>query len=175
MDKTIFYTILDIDDASEFQFYENMASLLEEDEYIETNLIKDLVKDVNKDSLAELTEGYFEELLKMIPDEETDLYIAVESMKRALAGMISSDMEADEVAIFSDELQKVRKWYVHDLLVFDMNNGTECCVRDAIADIGAAKLLGGSCSFDFRLASQIDIDGYDVRLQDMVEDAYEDD
>ena len=37
MDKTIFYTILDIDNPAEFQFYENMAALLEEDEYIETN------------------------------------------------------------------------------------------------------------------------------------------
>ena len=175
MDKTIFYTILDIDNPAEFQFYENMAALLEEDEYIETNLIKDLFKDVDKNNLAELTDGYFEELLKMIPDEETDLYITVESIKRALTGMITEDMEADEIALLADEFQKARKWYVHDLLAFDMINGTECSVRDAVTELAAARLIGGNARYDFRLASDIDIDGYDMRITDSMEDTYEDD
>ena len=42
MDKVRFYRVLDIDSADEFQFFENLAALLEEDEYIEDNLIKDL-------------------------------------------------------------------------------------------------------------------------------------
>ena len=35
MDKVRFYRILDIDSADEFQYYENLSALLEEDEYIE--------------------------------------------------------------------------------------------------------------------------------------------
>ena len=45
MDKVRFYRVLDIESPEEFQYYENLASLLEEDEFIEENLIKDLLKD----------------------------------------------------------------------------------------------------------------------------------
>ena len=43
MDKVRFYRVLDIESPEEFQYYENLASLLEEDEFIEENLIKDLL------------------------------------------------------------------------------------------------------------------------------------
>ena len=53
MDKVRFYKVLDIDTADEFQYYENLAALLEEDEFIEENLIKDLVRTVDREILAE--------------------------------------------------------------------------------------------------------------------------
>ena len=37
MDKVRLYHILDIETADEFKYYENLAALLEEDEYIEEN------------------------------------------------------------------------------------------------------------------------------------------
>ena len=37
MDKIRFYRVLDIDSPEEFQYFENLAALLEEDEYIEEN------------------------------------------------------------------------------------------------------------------------------------------
>ena len=49
MDKTGLYRKLDIDTIDEFRYYENMASLLEEDDYIEVNLIRDLLREVNKE------------------------------------------------------------------------------------------------------------------------------
>ena len=47
MDKTEFYNVLDISDPEEFTYYENMASLLEEDQTIEQNLIDDLLREVD--------------------------------------------------------------------------------------------------------------------------------
>ena len=43
MDKTVLYRKLDIDTIDEFRYYENLASLLEEDDFIEENLIIDLI------------------------------------------------------------------------------------------------------------------------------------
>ena len=53
MDKVRFDRILDIDSADEFKYYENLSALLEEDEYIEENLIKDLISHADREKLAE--------------------------------------------------------------------------------------------------------------------------
>ena len=48
-------------------------------------------------------------------------------------------------------------------------------MRDAVTELAAARLIGGNVRYDFRLASDIDIDGYDMRITDIMEDTYEDD
>ena len=170
MDKVRLYRILDIDSADEFRYYENLAALFEEDEYIEENLIKDLIRNINKICLAEHVESYFEEFLRHLPDSENDLYVLVESLKRAFDGMISEDMSDEAVADLSSEIMKFRKWYVHDLKAFNRLTGEEASIRDARYDIAAANLLGDESDYDFRLALDYDLDGFDVRLSDMLID-----
>ena len=87
MDKVRFYRVLDIESPEEFQYYENLASLLEEDEFIEENLIKDLLKDIDTEKLAEHFESYFDGFLDHIPDSETEMYVTIESIKRAFDGL----------------------------------------------------------------------------------------
>lgn len=175
MDKTTFYNKLNINDASEFEYFENLAALLEEDDYIESNLIKDLLKDVDVDFLADATDNYFEDFLKAIPDEETSLYITVESIKRAFNGMMVADMTSDEINALADELVRFRKWYVQDSLVFDKLNKVEVSVRDARYDIQAAKLLGEKTDYDFRTAYDYEVEGYDVRISDIIDTETDDD
>lgn len=171
MDKVRFYRILDIDSPDEFKYYENFASLLEEDEYIEENLIKDLLKDIDCENLSEITDSYFEEFLKHIPDSETDLYILVDSMKRAFEGLIFEGMDAADVSELASEIVKFRKWYVLDLNAFNRISGEETSVRDARYDIAAAKLLGDKADYDFRTALDYDLEGFSVRVADILEPA----
>ena len=168
MDKVRFYRVLDIDSADEFQYYENLAALLEEDEYIEENLIKDLVRTVDKEKLAEHFESYFDGFLDHLPDNETDLYVMVESMGRAFEGMIFEDMSDTDFSELASEIVKFRKWYVHDLNAFNRLTGEEASVRDARYDIAAAKLLGEDADYDFRTALDYDLDGFNVRVADMI-------
>ena len=53
-------------------------------------------------------------------------------------------------------------------------NGEEASVRDARYDIAAAKLLGEDADFDFRLALDYDLEGFNVRLSDMIAASYAD-
>lgn len=168
MDKVRFYHILDIDSPDEFTYYENLAALLEEDEFIEQNLIRDLLRDVDKERLAEHFDSYFESFLGHVPDSESELYITVDSIRRAFEGMIYEDMSDEDIARLASEISKFRKWYVHDLKVFDRKSGDELSVRDARYDIAAAKLLGDSTDHDFRLALDYELDGFDVRIADML-------
>lgn len=175
MDKVRLYRLLDIDSADEFRYYENLASLLEADEFIEENLLQDLMRDVDKEALAEHMDSYFEGFLDHLPDNETELYITVESIKRAFAGMIFDGMDTSDADALASEISKFRKWYVHDLNAFDRLSGDEINVRDARYGIAAAKLLGENADFDFRTALDYDLDGFDVRVADMISSASQDD
>ena len=174
MDKVRFYRVLDIESPEEFQYYENLASLLEEDEFIEENLIKDLLKDIDTEKLAEHFESYFDGFLDHIPDSETEMYVTIESIKRAFDGLIFDEMTQDDIDQLAKELSKFRKWYVHDQNAFNRLNGEEASVRDARYDIAAAKLLGEDADFDFRLALDYDLEGFNVRLSDMIAASYAD-
>ena len=168
MDKVRFYRVLDIDSADEFQYFENLSALLEEDEYIEENLIKDLIRSVDREKLAENMNSYFDGFLDHLPDDETDLYVMVESMGRVFDGMILDDMTDADIDALASEIARFRKWYVHDLNAFNKLTGEESSVRDARFDLAAAKLLGEDADYDFRLALDYDIDGFDVRIADML-------
>lgn len=167
MDKTTFYKKLDIDTADEFRYYENLASLLEEDDYIEENLIKDLIKDVDKEVLAEHLDSYYEQFLDHLPDDETELYLTVDSIGRAMGGMISENMSSEDISALAEEIVRFRKWYIHDLNVFDKINRCELSVRDARYNIVAAGFLGDKTDYDFRSALDYTIEGYDMRIPDI--------
>ena len=109
MDKTELYRKLDIDTIDEFRYYENLAALLEEDDYIDANLIKDLIKDVDKTVLAEHMDSFYEQFLSNLPDNETELYITVDSIGRAMTGMISEDMTAEDISALADEIGRFPK------------------------------------------------------------------
>ena len=170
MDKTTFYNILNIDSPDEFQYYENLAALLEEDNYIEANLVKDLLKDVDMELVAESTENYFEEFLKAIPDNETSLYITVEAIQRAFVDMMTEEMNAEDISLLADEIVRFRKWYVQDTLAYDNIKKEEVSVRDARYDIQAAKLLGEKTDIDWRNAYDYEVNGAGVRISEIIDD-----
>ena len=89
-------------------------------------------------------------------------------MARVFDGLIADDMSDSDADALASEISKFRKWYVHDLNAFNRLTGEETSVRDARFDIAASKLLGDEADYDFRLALDYDIDGFDVRIADMI-------
>ena len=164
MDKTGLYRKLDIDTIDEFRYYENLAALLEEDDYIEENLIRDLIREVDKSVLAEHMDSFYEQFLNNLPDDETEMYITVDSIGRAMTGMIAEDMTDEDITALADEIARFRKWYVHDLNVYDRIRGEELSVRDARYNILAAGFLGEKYDYDFRTALDYSVEGYNVRI-----------
>ena len=92
----------------------------------------------------------------------------VESIGRAFEGLIFEDMNDADISDLAEEIVKFRKWYVHDLNAFNKLNGEESNVRDARYEIAAARLLGENADYDFRLALDYDLDGFNVRVADML-------
>ncbi len=168
MDKVEFYKILDIENADEFKYYENLSALMEEDKFIEENLIKDLLREADKSYLEEHMDSFFESFLGNLPDSETELYITVENIKRMLGGMISDNMDEDEINSLASEIAKFRKWYIQETNVIDRSSGIELSLRDARYNIVAGGFLGESCDYDFRPALDYEIEGYSMNLSDMI-------
>lgn len=168
MNQAKLYEILDIDKPEEFIYYENVAALYEEDSLIEFDLLFDLLKEIDMSVLIESSDSYFEEFLRNIPEEESELCLVVESIKRELVGSMREDMTNEELSSLAEDINKFRKWYALDNLVYDKLHQVEVSVRDARFDIVAAKLLGDEYSFDFEKALQYDLKGYDVKVGDLI-------
>lgn len=162
MDKTELYRVLDIENADEFKYYENVASLLEEDQMIEQNLLDNLLSEIDLDQFKELMVSYFDEFLSKIPDDEPDLYVMTETLLRALNGKEDAHGLADWIYHF-------RKWYVIDTSVTDRETGRELNVRDARYNLSAAKFTGEHPDYDFSRIYMTDMDGYDMLVSDMID------
>ena len=54
MDKEKLYELLDIDTPTDFQYFENLAALLECEEDIEEQVLYSLVEEVDKQVLSDL-------------------------------------------------------------------------------------------------------------------------
>lgn len=168
MTKNELYRILDIDGPEEFIYYDNMSALLEEETYIEVEHIAELFAEVEADVLMDLTDTYFEEFLKSIPDDESELYILVDQMRRMFRGKIGEEVTAESAADIAEEVMKFRKWYALDHLAYEKNLSREDSVRDARFNILAAKYTGEVFNYDFDNALDYEIDGYDVSVADMI-------
>ncbi len=175
MDKYALYRIIDIESPEEFKYFDNLSALFESDEYIEADAVAELISDVDLDTLEELTETFFEEYLKHIPDEETDLYILVDQIKRVITGKIKNMDSLEAADDLADEIIRFRKWYVIDSHAFDLINGYEVSMMDARYNIAAAKFTGEEFRYDYRTALDYNLDGYDIAVSDMLmqEEDYE--
>lgn len=169
MDRFALYKLLDIEAPEEFVYYENLAALLEADEEIAPELLEDLLAKLEGEALADLTDSYFDEFEKAIPEEYGDLCLAVDTARRSLLGRIVPSPDAQQVAELAEAISAFRRWYVHACLVKEVETGEYLNVRDARYNLSAARLLGEECRYDFGEALKYESDGYTVRVRDLLE------
>ena len=167
MDRERLFEKLDIENPEEFKFYENLESLIEEEEHIESELIKEVLSAADKEYLVEHAETFFDKFLDNIPDDETELAIIVEIFKNNICGLIYEDMDDAALGELADELHKFRKWYAIDHNATDESDGSEMSIRDARYELLAADLLGEEKSIDFGKALVSGPDSYGIKVSDL--------
>lgn len=155
--------LLDIAEPSEFDCFEEFAELIENEDDIEDEALYRLLNGCEGETLTILIENYFEEILESLPDEETDVYVLLENIKRSLIGKLMMGEDSDYNAL-CDEIQRFREW-------FSMDNSVECenietgevqylPVRDAITLARVERLDGDEHRYDFQSAMNYEIDEY---------------
>ncbi|MFR2966194.1 MAG: hypothetical protein ACLTK0_07325 [Anaerovoracaceae bacterium] len=88
MDREMLYKMLDIEEPADFQYFENLAELLECDEHIEYEDLYSLLKEVDKEILAQLIHDYFEEVSDFVPQDAAELFLLLDKIKLSLIGMV---------------------------------------------------------------------------------------
>ena len=172
MRKEDFYELLDIDYPAEFQYFENLAAFLECDEELEYEDVAELFQGVDKDTLAQLVDNYFEELTDFVPGSETGVYSILDNVRRALMGMARNCDDDTMETKLADELERFRRWYSIDSRVYLTNLGTmderEFTLRDALVNARTEKLDGDKFQYDFSECENYVLDEYIVSFGDMI-------
>ncbi len=177
MDYEKLLKMLDINEGSEFQYFENFADLVETSEEVQDEALYKLFGEVNKDEVAEIIENYFDEMTDALPDESTEIYTLIETIKLALVGLLHG-IEHDETALvhFCDELNDFKNWYTNDSNVECKNieNGKKemLSLRDALSLCRIERLEGEKYRYDFDDCMDYQISEYIMSYADMA-DAYE--
>lgn len=163
------FEIVGIEDPSEFTYFENLADLLETDEYIEESDLEELLRSIDKDVLSELLSNYFDEFQKMIPEEETDFFVTVDTISKNLLGSVSELAKGGDPQDTARSISVFRKWYLRQDNVFDLDTGEELSVRDALFNLRADKLTGSQHHYNFGTALEYEADSYSLLVDDLVQ------
>ena len=166
---------LELEDASEFEYFENLADLVEADMEIEPELIYKLLEAVDLKIFAELVETYFEDVLNAVPEEAMELYTLLDSLKMALMGMARNIEEEKDLVLLSDEFSRFRSWYSVDSKVWvrDLSGSarSENCValRDALTLARMEALGGEKYEYYFDEALNFELDQYTMSFADLIQ------
>jgi len=180
MDYEELLKILEIDSPQEFTFFEQIAEIVECESYIPLDTLTHFFPETDKDSLIELIEGYFEDILKCVPDSQTEFYTLLTMIGQALSGLAQSEDRDEGMAHFSEEFYKFRNWYsieseVHCVDVVD-GKTLDIPVAQALTLYRSERITGEEYRYDFSEALDYPIDEYIMPLDalDTDEDDYSD-
>ena len=112
MDLNELLELLELEEAAGFEYFEDMAIILETEEDLPEKTLYELFKDTDAGTVAELLGNYFDDIMEAMPDD-TDMYLLLENIKRMLQGLLSGEDGAD-VHGFVEEVVRFRRWYGMD-------------------------------------------------------------
>jgi hypothetical protein len=168
--------ILEIDEISDFSFFEHYAELVETEEDIPLELLAQFLDDIDSDVLTELTEGYFEDILKYIPDDAVDFYTLLSTIGQTLVSLAGSD-DLDNSSIYAEEFYKFRNWYTFDSEVHctQISNNTivECTISQALTLYRLENLNEEEYEYDFSDCLDYSLDEYIVNVASLSDDDIE--
>ncbi|MGI6728111.1 MAG: hypothetical protein ACOX4P_06080 [Anaerovoracaceae bacterium] len=171
--------LLEIDSPDEFEYFEHLAELLEYDEFISYEDFYTVLKEVEPDMLSELLDNYFEDIFLGIPDDASDFFTHISTIKQYLIGMAKQISSADSRRLFTDELYKFRNWYAFDSLVHcknvKNNRISDLPVVEALALYRMEKLGEESYEYDFLDCPDFPMEEYSITFSYKISDLDEED
>ncbi|MDR2610520.1 MAG: hypothetical protein LBC58_03590 [Clostridiales Family XIII bacterium] len=188
MDLSELLTRLDIETPDRLEYFEQYAELAETEDDIPADVLAEFFADVNADTLRELTDAYFEEILSGVPDSRTEFYLLLSNIGRSLTGLAgSSDAGDGDLAgsggagglygddarrSYAEEFFRFRHWYTMEPNV--SHGAARLSVLEALATMRAGILTGHADpdeageKFDFSDALAYEVDEYAISLGELL-------
>ncbi|MCQ2555569.1 MAG: hypothetical protein MJ171_07955 [Clostridia bacterium] len=171
MNKEELYEFLDIEDPSDFRYFENFSAYIECDENIEDNALYGILKEADRDLLSEIVKNYFNEIIDALPDEG-ELIGIFDVEQTALRGMLRSGDESS-LGLLVEELERFRNYYSVDreVEVKNLKDGSTdmMSICDAVFTARGEKFDGSEHSFNFNSCLSYSVDEYAMSFSDMLE------
>ncbi|MDO4545040.1 MAG: hypothetical protein Q4C25_02690 [Bacillota bacterium] len=163
---------LDLDEASQFEYFECMADLLESEDDIEFDAIYTLFDGADKQMIGDLLEEYFEDILGGLPENAGEIFSLLHQIQMSLAGMLTSLEEEGDLRKFTEEFYRFKNWYAQEseveLTPDDGGQPIYHNVRDAITAARLEKLGGEKYRYDFEPALTYELDSYTMSFADLI-------
>lgn len=170
---------LQIEEAAEFEYFENFADLMESEDEIEEEALYKLFNECDQENLAEIIENYFEEIMEAIPDDSTDIFTLFETIKMAMLGLLQSADEEVALVHFCEEISNFREWYSKTSVVHcrEISGGAikDMPIRDALILARIEKLEGDKYHYDFNDCLDYEMEEYIMSYGDMAKAARDED
>ena len=173
MDLRELLELLEIDEPREFEYFENMADLMESEESVPVETLYQLFSETDPAIIGELVASYFDDLLEAVPDEATETYILLDSIKRALAGLARNLDDEGNLLRFAEELQRFRAFFTteSEVICKSQADGEEKTLplRDALTLARLQKLEEEEYQYDFADCLRYELDEYVMGFADLAE------
>lgn len=177
MDYDELMELLEIDSLDEFVDFEHFATLVECDEEIPYESFFKIFADVDSETLVEITDTYFEDILQGMPDDGIEVYTLMDTVRQALIGLAKNSTTRDERIPYVDELYKFRNWYIFDSIVhlrrLKDNAKRDATVSEAMSLYRLEKLNDEQYRYDFSDSLDYEIDEYAISFDAELDEEYD--
>ncbi|MDR1245877.1 MAG: hypothetical protein LBK57_02475 [Clostridiales Family XIII bacterium] len=146
--------LLSIETCENFTFFEYYAELVETESDIPFETLYEFFSRTDRNTLAELTEGYFEETLSGVPDDQTEFYALFDAIGGNMAWLSKTAEEEERgLNMYTEEFLRFRQWYTQEGEVHCENKESremsEATICEALALSRLEKLGEPDYFFDF--------------------------
>ena len=172
--------LLDIEDPSDFEYFEQFAELTEMDEELPVEALHALFLGADAAALAAMTESYFDELLRAVPDSAAELYTLLTAIKTHLTGIIAVEEGGAFADLFTEEYLRFRTWYKDDSLVLCTDGRSSALAGDeetqtvslmeALTSSLLQEITGDDIMFDFTDVQDYELDEYIIPFSHLMDD-----
>ena len=164
---------LDIEEGEGIVYFEQFAALMEGVGNIDYDIFAELILTSDPEALAEVIDYFFEDVTRGVPDNDLDMYSALEA-RRTLFRTLAGHLGGRGAGFLTDELYTFREWFLED--------GTVLCTQEdgtgssqwlspcqALMLYREEKLSGTKFDYDFSQAPLSEIDQYMLSLLEELE------
>jgi hypothetical protein len=156
--------LLDIESCEEFTFFEYYAELVESESEIPFDTLRVFLASVDRKTLEELTEGYFEETLSGVPDDQTEFYALFDSIGRNMTYLARIPDEDHGIDAYTEEFLRFKQWYTAEAVVHcdnkDSRETRDVTICEALTLSRLEKLGESDYFFDFNDCMDYPLDAY---------------
>ncbi len=150
MNLTELLELIEIDEPADFEYVESFAEIVENDDEIPEEVLCELFRETDPETVSELIDSYFTEIEEIL--ENGDICELLETIKYSLMALIE-DGDEQSIYRFGEELARFQIWYSFESQVIARELGEDqervLCLRDAVTQKRLEKFEGEGYDYDF--------------------------